>query len=128
MIIRLWVLATTWAHCVESLSKILKLWFVPPLLTQVKKEMGYRQVFMLGRQNRLVCAGGVAYPTTKISIEESGLSAKEIEMSTTAESLELWVLILPLTSRARSYFRQESQNRFARILLSKSKLFRVENQ
>ena len=37
----------------------------------------------------IVCAGGVVYPHNKKYIVESGLNAKEIEMGTTAGSLEL---------------------------------------
>ena len=39
--------------------------------------------------------GGVVYPTTKNYIVESGLNSKEIEMCTTAESLEHRIQLHP---------------------------------
>ena len=51
--------------------------------------MGTSKLSSWEGKTRLVCAGGIAYPTTKNYIVESGLKAKEIEMGTTAESLEL---------------------------------------
>ena len=72
------------ARCVESLNKILNPHCSSP--AQVKKEW-VRQVIVLGRYNRLICAGGGAYPTTKITLWS--LVNTLIEMDTAAESLEL---------------------------------------
>ena len=86
MTTRLWVLATTRAHCVESLSKTLNPHCsFPPRWKQKWVPANYHAGKV--KQTRLCRRSSV--PHNKKYIVESGLNAKEIEMGTTAESLEL---------------------------------------
>ena len=85
MITRLWVLATTWAYCVESLSKTLNLHCSSP--PRWKKKWVPASYHAGKVEQTRLCRRSSVPPQQKNYIVESGLNAKEIEMDTTAESL-----------------------------------------
>ena len=88
MITRLWVLVPTRAHCVESLSKTLNPHCSSPPRWMLKIWVPASYHAGKVKQTRL-CRRSSVPPQQQKYIVESGLNAKEIEMGTTAESLEL---------------------------------------
>ena len=81
MITRLWVLATTRAHCVESLSKTI----FPPHPGEKKKWVPTNYHVGKVKQTRL-CRSSVPPPQQQKYIVESGLNAKEIALQPRALS------------------------------------------
>ena len=86
MIIRLGFLATTRAHCVESLSKTLKAHGQSSPPRWKKKWVPAR--YHAGKVKQTSLCRSSSVPPQQ-NIVESGLKATEMEMVTTAKSLEL---------------------------------------